>query len=113
MTQFNLVIANLSCPNVRDKMSRSTQYSNTMYKIESLTLERQSVCDRRPDQNSRDEDLLPSFNPHYPSHSQHQPSKKFRGLFNRRGITGDSMVSPDQTPGDERQGEETERDRAE
>ena len=52
MTHLNSVIANLSSPTIRDKMYRST--SRDKYKTESLYTARQSVCDKRPDQNSRE-----------------------------------------------------------
>ena len=52
MTHLNSVIANLSSPTIRDKMYRSTSWGE--YKTESLYTARQSVCDKRPDQNSRE-----------------------------------------------------------
>ena len=52
LTHLNSVIANLSSPTIRDKMYRST--SQDEYKTESLCPGRQSVCDKRPDQNSRE-----------------------------------------------------------
>lgn len=90
LTHLNSVIANLVVPQLEIK---SREVRQGEYKTESLVPARQSVCDKRPDQNSSDEDLSPPFNPHYPPRSQLQSPAEYSGTHGGGGDTGHPLVS--------------------